>query len=375
MVFIVKTPQKVSVKSKRDVSTDPVDSTAEFLILEPAGYPMAGLLDEYPEIENPGVFEHYAREQWNGCVVRKGDYLFDKRMYPDFAYRVQEVEPPESIIGSDTNISVNDVVSSSTSTVEFRTGVTFDDVIGQQNARQKCRLIERYLEEPERFGKWAPSNVLFFGPSGTGKTMLAKALANKAHVPFLPVKATDLIGEFVGEGSRQIHQLYDRAQDMAPCIVFIDEFDAIALDRRNQELRGDVSEIVNALLTEMDGIVERPGVCTIAATNRTAALDPAIRSRFEEEIEFVLPDEGERYSILESNLATFPLEVEDIDLKFFASKTAGLSGRDIVEKFLKSALHIAIINDRDAVSFEDFKASLKKIIKPGVTLNPDGLYV
>ncbi|WP_406662480.1 AAA family ATPase [Methanolobus sp. ZRKC3] len=374
MIHIVRTPQRINTKTKRDLSTDQVDSTAEFLVLEPAGYPMASPLDEYPEIEDPGVFEHYARDQWNGYVARKGDYLFDKRMYPDFAYKVKEVEPPDSIIGSNTTIIVNDVATGSAPKVEFRSEVAFDDVVGQQNARQKCRLIERFLEEPGRFGKWAPNNVLFYGPSGTGKTMLAKALANKAHVPFLPVKATELIGEFVGEGARQIHQLYDRAQEMAPCIIFIDELDAIALDRKNQELRGDVAEIVNALLTEMDGIVERPGVCTIAATNRTNALDPAVRSRFEEEIEFVLPDDDERYAILEFNLATFPLEVGDIDLRLFAKKTAGLSGRDLVEKFLKTALHIAIVDDRDIVTVEDFESSLKKIKKSGTTLNPDGLY-
>ena len=117
------------------------------------------------------------------------------------------------------------------------------------------------------------------------KTMLAKALANKTDVPIIPVKATQLIGEFVGDGARQIHQLYDRAEEMAPCIIFIDELDAIALDRKFQELRGDVSEIVNALLTEMDGIVERDGVCTICSTNRIYSLDSAIRSRFEEEID------------------------------------------------------------------------------------------
>ena len=308
------------------------------------------------------MFEYYARQQWNGYIACKDEYLFDQRMYPDFAYKVINVEPPESIIGLQTSIIVQEI-DDNASDFEFTTDISIDDVVGQETARRKCRLIERFLENPDQFGKWAPRNVLFFGPSGTGKTMLAKALASKTEVPIIPVKATQLIGEYVGEGARQIHQLFDRAEEMAPCIIFIDELDAIALDRRNQELRGDVAEIVNALLTEMDGIAGRCGVCTIGATNRAGSLDSAVRSRFEEEIEFVLPDEDERRRIIELNIETLPLPVENIDLFRLAKLTVGLSGRDIVEKVLKTALHQAIIDDKDKIigqHFEDVVLKLQK---------------
>ncbi len=375
MIGIVRSVQKTNSKSSRDTNFEPVEYTAEFLVLEPAGYPIVSVLDEYPEIADAGVFEHYAREQWRGYTVHKGDYLFDRRMYPDFAYKVTDLEPPVSVIGPDTHIIVRDAVISSVPSVEFRSDVTFDDVIGQQSARKKCKLIERFLEAPEKFGKWAPRNVLFFGPAGTGKTMLAKALANKTHVPILPVKATELIGEFVGEGARQIHQLYERAQEMAPSIIFIDELDAIALDRRHQELRGDVAEIVNALLTEMDGIVERPGVCTIGATNRTDTIDPAVRSRFEEEVEFTLPDEKERLAILESNIHTFPIPAKGLDLKQIARMTEGLSGRDLVGKVLKTALHNVIIEERDSVTQNDLYASVKKLKNIQVPSTADRMYI
>lgn len=375
MISIEKTARKTNVVAKEDLTIGPVDNDAEYVVLEPAGYPMSSILDEFPEIENPEVFEHYAREQWKGTLVFEEHYLFDKRMYPDFAYKVKEVKPSGSAIGPATTIIVRDAPDEPVTKTELKSSVTFDEVIGQHNARQKCRIIERFLEEPEKFGKWAPRNILFFGPSGTGKTMFAKAIANKAHVPIIPVKATELIGEFVGEGARQIHQLYDRAQESAPCIVFIDELDAVALDRRNQELRGDVAEIVNALLTEMDGLVERPGVCTIGATNRITSLDPAVRSRFEEEIEFMLPTEQERHDILKSNISTFPIAVADIDLRELARMTGGLSGRDIVEKILKTALHRAIADDRQTVNQEDMDISLKKVRTSGNTLDPEKMYI
>ncbi|NYT19342.1 MAG: AAA family ATPase, partial [Methanosarcinales archaeon] len=194
-------------------------------------------------------------------------------------------------------------------------------------------------------------------------------------VPLLPIKATQLIGEFVGGGARQIHQLYDRAEEMQPCIIFIDEMDAIALDRKYQELRGDVAEIVNALLTEMDGIVERQGVCTIGATNRIDSLDSAVRSRFEEEIEFILPDEQDRHTIIEQNISTFPLPARDIDLKKIAKLTAGLSGRDIVEKVLKNALHQAIIDDREEVGQDLFDNVISKLLKKEDSGTLNRLYI
>lgn len=176
--------------------------------------------------------------------------------------------------------------------------------------------------------------------------MMAKALAHKINVPFFSIKATRLIGEFVGEGSKQIHELYDKAEEMAPCIIFIDEIDAIALDRKYQDLRGDVIEIVNALITEMDGLSERVGICTIGSTNRIDSLDISARSRFEEEIEFVLPTQREIEELISININTFPLPLDkNFDIKKLASYSNGLSGRDIVEKILKTSLHEAIIEN------------------------------
>lgn len=365
--------QRTDQKNIREDGSEPAGSTAKLLILEPVGYPLSSVLDDHPEIENSSVFESYAREQWNGCIARKGEYLFDRRMYPDFAYGIKEVEPPGSIIGKETLIIVHED-SAANLVVEYHCNVCFDDVIGQDTAKQKCKLIEKYLREPEIFGKWAPRNVLFYGPSGTGKTMLAKALANKTNVPIIPIKATQLIGEYVGEGARQIHQLYDRAEDMAPCIIFIDELDAIALDRRHQEIRGDIAEIVNALLTEMDGIMERDGICTIGATNRMSSLDPAVRSRFEEEIEFSLPTEEERIKILEANITTFPLPVKGVNIKKIAAMTRGFSGRDLVEKVLKTALHQAIVEDRDEVSGQHFEESMGKVLHKNGTVMDNRMY-
>ena len=161
----------------------------------------------------------------------------------------------------------------------------------------------------------------------------------------LAVKSTSLIGEFVGEGAKQIHSLYEKAEQMAPCIIFIDELDAIALDRRYQDLRGDVSEIVNSLLTEMDGIHSRKGVCTIAATNQLDFIDNSVRSRFEEEIEFKLPCLEERLRILEMNAKTLPLMLENVNFLEIAQATDGFSGRDLVEKVLKASLHHAIMDE------------------------------
>ncbi len=192
--------------------------------------------------------------------------------------------------------------------------------------------------------------------------MMAKALAGKINVPFFSIKATRLIGEYVGEGSKQIHDLYEKAEEMAPCIIFIDEIDAIALDRKYQDLRGDVVEIVNSLIAEMDGLSERLGVCTIGSTNRIESLDASVRSRFEDEIEFVLPSKEEIELLILKSMSSFPLPLDEkFNLEFLSSNLIGLSNRDIVEKILKTAIHEAIIENKEIIPFDLFKIAIEKI--------------
>lgn len=332
-----------------------------YAILKPLGYPLKASYHEYPKVDNLKVFDRYAKEQWRGEYIYRGKMLFDVRMFPDFAFEVTGCEPEEGFVGDHTIFLVesesNEIVT------ELVVDVSLEDVVGQEDAKKKARIILEYLKNPEKFGKWAPKNILFYGPPGTGKTMTAKALANEAHVPFLSVKSTRLIGEHVGDGARRIHELYEKARQAAPCIVFLDEFDSIALDRSYQDLRGDVSEVVNAILTELDGIERNEGICTIAATNRIDMLDPSIRSRFEEEIEFRLPDSEERYMILKKNLEDFPLSV-NVDLEEVARVTEGFSGRDLVEKVIKASLHKAIVEGRDVVTTQDLLNSVQKVSKP-----------
>lgn len=340
----MRAKQRVNTKQKSKAGQGGSGDGAKTVTVKPAGYPLKGMFHEYPETSELDVFEFYAREQWNGFVVKKGDYLFDRRMFPDFAFKVMDVDPENSEIGKNTKFMIEDY-DTDFFVPEIKTDISFKTIIGQDKAKKKCRLIEKFLSNPRKFGKWAPKNILFHGPSGTGKTMMAKALANSVEVPLLAVKATKLIGEFVGDGARQIHQLYEKAEELSPCIIFIDEFDAIALNRSFQEIRGDVSEIVNAILTEMDGIDERDGICTIAATNMIGALDHAVRSRFEEEIEFTLPALEERLKILKAYTRTFPVKLaKDVDLQSIAKQTNGFSGRDLVEKLLKNTLHKAILS-------------------------------
>lgn len=330
----------------------------KYVILRPLGYPLKASFVEYPKVDNPKVFNVYAREQWKGEIVYKGKLIFDMKMFPDFAFEVVEAVPPSGYISDSTKIIVES--ESRIIETEIVKNVKLEDVVGQEEAKKKAKVILEYLKNPKKFGRWAPRNILFFGPPGTGKTMMAKALANEANAPFISVKSTKLIGEHVGDGARKVHELYDKARELAPCIVFIDEFDAIALDRSYQDLRGDVSEIVNALLTELDGIQNNEGVCTIAATNRIEFIDLSIRSRFEEEIEFKLPSYEDRLEILKRNVKDLPLKIS-ARLETIAELSEGLSGRDLVEKVIKATLHRAIVEGKEAIETEDFIASLEKL--------------
>ena len=335
---------------------------AECVVLKPVGYPFEfNLMDENIEITNKELFEEYAREQWLGLVVRENSHLFDQKIIPDYGFEIVKAKPNNSIISENTKIKlINDELKNKKDDNKFKSDILLSDIVGQENAKNKVKVITKYLENPEKFGPWAPKNILFYGLPGTGKTMLVKALANELEVPLYLIKATSLIGDHVGDGASKIHDLFKKAGENSPSIIFIDEMDAVALHRSFQSLRGDVSEIVNSLLTEMDGIIENKSVITIGATNNPTSLDFAIRSRFEEEIEFKLPTDEERLTIIKNNLETMPLDYE-LDLNKLVKHTKGLSGRDIKEKILKTTLHNAIANDCETITAKNIDYAINSM--------------
>ena len=359
-----KKPEKKSTNPKTTLIENENREYAECVVLKPVGYPFEfNLMEEDFEIKNKELFEEYAREQWLGLVVRENSHLFDQKIIPDYGFEIISAKPDNSIISENTKIKlITEELSAKKDSTLIKSNIRLSDIVGQTNAKNKIKVITKYLENPESFGPWAPKNILFYGLPGTGKTMLVKALANELEVPLYLIKATTLIGDHVGDGASKIHELFKKAGESSPSIIFIDEIDAIALHRSFQSLRGDVSEIVNSLLTEMDGISENESVITIGATNNPTSLDYAVRSRFEEEIEFKLPDDDERLEIITNNLKTMPLKY-DLDLEKIVKLTKGLSGRDIKEKILKTALHNTIASDSEIITMKniDYAVNASKI--------------
>ena len=280
------------------------------------------------EITNLKLFEEYAREQWLGLEVNENSYLFDQKIIPDYGFEIVTAKPNGSIISEKTEIKlIHEENNKLSDEIKVDNKIKLSDIVGQQNAKNKIKVLIKYLENPEKFGPWAPKNILFYGLPGTGKTMLVKALANELEVPLHLIKATSLIGEHVGDSASKIHDLFKKASEKSPSIIFIDEMDA-------------------------------ESVITIGATNNPISIDYAVRSRFEEEIEFKLPNDNERLTILENNLKTMPLDY-DLNLGKIVKLTKGLSGRDLKEKILKTALHNAIANDEDIITMKHIDYALK----------------
>ena len=247
-------------------------------------------------------------------------------------------------------------------------GITFKDVAGQAGAKQEVEEIVEFLKQPEKYtelGGKIPKGVLLVGPPGTGKTLLAKAVAGEAGVPFFSMSGSDFVEMFVGVGASRVRDLFRQAKEKAPCIIFIDEIDAVGRARAKNPSMGGNDErenTLNALLIEMDGFGTNSGVIILAATNRADMLDKALlrAGRFDRQINVDLPDLPERKEIFQVHLR--PVKTDGtVDIDFLAKQTPGFSGADIANVCNEAAL-IAARRDEKAVGKQDFLDAVDRII-------------
>jgi cell division protease FtsH len=245
--------------------------------------------------------------------------------------------------------------------------VTFKDVAGVDEAKEELQEIIDFLREPQKFQKLGgriPKGVLLVGPPGTGKTMLARAIAGEANVPFFSISGSDFVEMFVGVGASRVRDLFEQGKKNAPCIIFIDEIDAVGR-HRGAGLGGGHDEreqTLNALLVEMDGFESNEGVILIAATNRPDVLDPALLrpGRFDRRVVVPRPDVGGREGILKVHTKKIPL-AEDVDISILARGTPGFSGADLANLVNESAL-LAARQNRKQVTMWDFEAAKDKVL-------------
>ncbi|MBQ9655893.1 MAG: ATP-dependent zinc metalloprotease FtsH [Prevotella sp.] len=247
-------------------------------------------------------------------------------------------------------------------------GITFKDVAGQAGAKQEMQEIVDFLKNPQKYtdlGGKIPKGALLVGPPGTGKTLLAKAVAGEAGVPFFSMSGSDFVEMFVGVGASRVRDLFEKAKSKAPCIIFIDEIDAVGRARSKNPAMGGNDErenTLNALLTEMDGFGTNSGIITLAATNRADMLDSALlrAGRFDRQIHVDLPDLNERKEVFNVHLK--PLKLDDtVDVDFLARQTPGFSGADIANVCNEAALIAARFN-REKVGKQDFLDAVDRII-------------
>lgn len=246
--------------------------------------------------------------------------------------------------------------------------ITFKDVAGQAGAKQEMQEIVDFLKNPQKYtelGGKIPKGALLVGPPGTGKTLMAKAVAGEAGVPFFSMSGSDFVEMFVGVGASRVRDLFQQAKQKAPCIIFIDEIDAVGRARSKNPAMGGNDErenTLNALLTEMDGFGTNSGIITLAATNRADMLDSALlrAGRFDRQIHVDLPDLNERTEVFKVHLK--PLKLDDsVDIEFLARQTPGFSGADIANVCNEAAL-IAARHDREKVGRQDFLDAVDRII-------------
>ncbi len=246
-------------------------------------------------------------------------------------------------------------------------GVTFDDVAGVDEAKQELMEVIEFLREPEKFaeiGGKMPKGILLVGPPGTGKTLLAKAVAGESHVPFFSMSGSEFVEMFVGLGAARVRDLFEQAKQKAPCIIFIDELDALGKARGVGTMGGhdEREQTLNQLLVEMDGFDPKIGVILMAATNRPEILDPALLrpGRFDRHILVDRPDKKGREEILKVHLKSIKV-ADDVNVEPIANMTSGMVGADLANLVNEAAL-LAVRRKKKQVTMEEFEEAVERVI-------------
>merc|ERR1712070_469705 len=251
--------------------------------------------------------------------------------------------------------------------MEAKTGIMFHDVAGIDEAKEELQEVVTFLKEPERFtnvGAKIPKGVLLVGPPGTGKTLLAKAIAGEAGVPFFSISGSEFVEMFVGVGASRVRDLFKKAKENAPCIVFVDEIDAVGRSRGTGVGGGndEREQTLNQLLTEMDGFEGNTGVIVVAATNRADILDPALLrpGRFDRQVSVDVPDLKGRIEILKVHAKNKRFEGE-VDIETIAKRTPGFSGADL-SNLLNEAAILTGRRNKDAITLLEIDDSVDRIV-------------
>jgi cell division protease FtsH len=251
--------------------------------------------------------------------------------------------------------------------VEKDTKVTFADVAGVDEAKNELQEVVSFLKEPQKFGRLGarvPKGILLVGPPGTGKTLLARAVAGEAGVAFFSISGSEFVEMFVGVGAARVRDLFEQARQAAPCIIFIDELDALGRSRSPGAFGGydEKEQTLNQLLAELDGFDPRLGVILLAATNRPEILDPALlrAGRFDRQVLVDRPDHGGRLAILKVHVRKIQLDT-DVDLDRVAGMTTGFTGADLANLVNEAAI-VATRRNATAVSLDDFTSAIERMV-------------
>src|SRR3970040_752763 len=354
-------------KAIRDVAIQPgPNNDARYVITYKAGGPKAVVNGEYPGtitemLTKQGIeYEVKRRDEstlWKTVLVSWVPMLF---LFVIFFFFMRQLQA-----GGGKAMSFGK--SKAKLLTDHQNKITFKDVAGIEEAKDEVEEIIAFLKDPKkltRLGGRIPKGVLMMGPPGTGKTLLATAIAGEAGVPFFSISGSDFVEMFVGVGASRVRDLFEQGKKNAPCIIFIDELDAVGR-HRGAGLGGGHDEreqTLNAMLVEMDGFEGGEGVIVIAATNRPDVLDPALLrpGRFDRQVIVPLPDVRGREKIFEVHSKKTPL-ADDVDFAVIARGTPGSSGADI-ESLVNEAALYAARSGKDAVNMSDFEYAKDKVL-------------